>query len=254
MHWNDESYARRSAILHVQKMEGSHSGAAICQMIEKMIDGWKISKQRVHLVLTDNASNMKKALRDCDLHGYGCFAHSLQLVVHDGVLSQRMVVDTLAVSRRIVGHFKHSTLAYHLLDNIRERLDIAKHKLQQDEPTRWNSTLFMLESIYEQKMALATYATEHGGIIMLSSNQLDIARKVISALKPIEEITKIISTNSACISVVIPLVKILEKALNKHDDDAGILTMKTEMLKSLQYRFDNIEEIDVLSIATILDP
>ena len=75
-------------------------------------------------------------------------------MVHDGVLSQRMLIDTLVVSRRIVGHFKHSTLAYHLLDEIRERLDITKHKLQQDEPTRWNSTLFMLESIYEQKWHL----------------------------------------------------------------------------------------------------
>ena len=88
---------------------------------------------------------------------------------------------------------------------------------------------------------------------MLSNNQLDMVRKIISALKPIEEITKIISTNSACISAVMPLVKILEKALNKHED-ADILIMKAEMLKSLQRWFDNIEEIDELSIATILDP
>ena len=51
-HWIDDSCARRSAVLHVQRIEGSHSGAAICQMIETMIDGWKISKERVHLVLT----------------------------------------------------------------------------------------------------------------------------------------------------------------------------------------------------------
>ena len=101
-HWIDDSCARRSAVLHVQRIEVSHSGAVICQMIETMIDGWKISKERVHLVLTDNASNMKKALRDCDLHGYGCFAHSLQLVVNDGVLSQRMVIDTLAVSPKLL--------------------------------------------------------------------------------------------------------------------------------------------------------
>ena len=46
-------------MLHVQRIKGSHSGAAICQMIETMVDGWKISKERVHLVLTDNVSNMK---------------------------------------------------------------------------------------------------------------------------------------------------------------------------------------------------
>ena len=43
-----------------------------------------------------------------------------------------------------MGHFKHSTIAYHKLDQIQDRLDINKHKLQQDKPTRWNSTLYML--------------------------------------------------------------------------------------------------------------
>ena len=103
-------------------------------------------------------------------------------------------------------------------------------------------------------MALAAYATQHGGITMLNNNQLNIARNITSALKPVKKITKNISTSSACISAVIPLIKILEKALYKHDYDAGILTMKTEMLSSLQHRFDNIEDISELSIATILDP
>ena len=120
-HWIDDISARRSAVLHVQRIAGSHSGAAICQMIETMIGGWKMSKERVHLVLTDNVSNMKKALRDCDLCSYGCFAHSLQLVVNSGMLLHRMIIDILAVSHKIVGHIKHSTLAYNLIDEIRER-------------------------------------------------------------------------------------------------------------------------------------
>ena len=90
-------------------------------------------------------------------------------------------------------------------------------------------------------MAPAAYAIEHGGITMLNSHQ-------------IEEVTKIISTNSACISAVIPLVRILERMLNKHDDDAGIRTMKSEMLTSLECRFNYIEQIEKLCIATILDP
>ena len=45
----------------------------------------------------------------------------------------------------------------------------------------------MLNSIYEQKMALAAYATEHGGITVLSSHQLEIVQTLISLLKPIEE-------------------------------------------------------------------
>ena len=77
-------------------------------------------------MLSDNAANMKKALQEAYLHGQRCFAHSLQLVVNDGILSQRSVIDTLAVSRKIVGHFKYSTLAYYKLDEIRVRLNIKK--------------------------------------------------------------------------------------------------------------------------------
>ena len=36
----DDGSARRSAVLHVQRIKGSHSGAAICQMIEAMGNGY----------------------------------------------------------------------------------------------------------------------------------------------------------------------------------------------------------------------
>ena len=87
----------------------------------------------------------------------------------------------------------------------------------------------MLQTIYEQKTALAAYATEHGSITMLSPNQIELTRKLIVALEPVEEITKTVSTDTASISVLIPLVKILKKAFSKHDNDAGIHTMKLEM-------------------------
>ena len=49
--------------------------------------------------------------------------------------------------------------------------------------------------VYKQKISLAAYATEPGVITMLNSNQLNIARKIISAIKPVEKITKIVSTS-----------------------------------------------------------
>ena len=60
-----------------------------------MFDNWKISANQVHLVLRDNAANMAKAMREASLPSFGCFAHSLQLVVEDGVLSQQAVIDVL---------------------------------------------------------------------------------------------------------------------------------------------------------------
>ena len=49
-------------------------------------------------------------------------------------------------------------------------------------------------------MALAAYATEHGGITILTSNQIELTRKLVAALEPIEEITKVILISTDSIS------------------------------------------------------
>ena len=54
---------------------------------------------------------MAKVMRDASLSSFGCFAHTLQLVVHDGVLAQQAVINMLRICCRIVGHFKHSSVA-----------------------------------------------------------------------------------------------------------------------------------------------
>ena len=148
-------------MLNASRIDGSHTGAYIAQKIKEILETWFISTDQVHVVLRDNGSNMVKAMKDAKLPDLGCFAHTLQLVVQDGVLSQRAVINILAICRKIVGHFKHSSLAYSKLRQIQENLSLPQHRLKQDEPTRWNSTLYMLQSIAEQKMALASYSSEN---------------------------------------------------------------------------------------------
>ena len=42
----------------------------------------------------------------------------------------------------------------------------------------------MLQSVLEQKVALAAYATERSNITVLTPYQLDLAQKVVEALQP----------------------------------------------------------------------
>ena len=98
----------------------------------------------------------------------------------------------------------------------------------------------MLQSIVEQKTCLAAYGSE-GSIPVLTATQLDIANKVINVLLPVEEITKCISEDTACISVIIPLIRGLEKTLERSDEDRGVRTMKSEMLESLKKRFNSLK-------------
>ena len=111
----------------------------------------------------------------------------------------------------------------------------------------------MIQSVVEQKMAIAAYGAD-GSIPVLTASQLDIATKVINILSPIEEITKNISAEFSSISQVIPLVRALRKVLEKEVEDTGVRSMKNKMLHSLHSRFDKIEDKDFLVLATILDP
>ena len=68
----------------------------------------------------------------------------LQLVVNEGVMAQRQIQDVLGCCRRIVGHFKHSNISWHALSSVQEKLGVSMHRPVQDEPTRWNSSYYML--------------------------------------------------------------------------------------------------------------
>jgi len=141
VHWLTEIFERKEAVLHAHPLSGSHSGEMLCREYNAMLSKWKINNEQVHLIVRDNASNMVKPMSDGDFEDLGCFAHTLQLIINDGIFSQRAVTDLLAICRQIVGHFKCSPLAYDRLKSIQDRLQLKQHRLKQDVATRWNSTL-----------------------------------------------------------------------------------------------------------------
>ena len=111
----------------------------------------------------------------------------------------------------------------------------------------------MLQSIAEQKMALAAYSTE-SDIPLLTPYQLGLISKVIAVLNPIQEITKSIATDAASVSLIIPFIRALRRTLEIHDNDCGVRTMKGDMLTSLNRRYIDVESNSALVLATLLDP
>ena len=70
-------------------------------------------------------------------------------MVKDGVLAQRSVEDLLSRCREIVGHFKHSDVAWHALASIQEKFSFPICQPAQDQATRWNSSYYMLSWIVQ---------------------------------------------------------------------------------------------------------
>ncbi|KAJ4931029.1 hypothetical protein JOQ06_025329 [Pogonophryne albipinna] len=116
--WIDSSFTLHNVVLHASELCGSHTSMRIRNAIEEMLAKWDIDNDKVHVVMRDNAANMKKAFADMGVQSLGCFAHTLQLVVIQDLLAQRSIIDAVANARKLVGHFKHSPKAYSILEDI----------------------------------------------------------------------------------------------------------------------------------------
>lgn len=132
-------------------MSGSHTGEYISNMFISLLKYWDISQDRVVLVLHDSGANMVKGLGLAEIPDLSCSAHTIQLMVIDGICSQRAVLDVNAKLKNIAKHFNHSVLAKQNLKKIQKELGLPQHSIIQSEPTRWNSTLHMMQRMLEQK-------------------------------------------------------------------------------------------------------
>ena len=161
----------------------------------------------------------------------------------------------MKIGGKIVGHFKHSPLAYSRLQDAQSQLQMKHKRLQQDVSTRWNSTFYMLESLLEQKRAIAQYAAEYELPATLTVHQWGLMENVITLLSPFEVLTREIRKSEASAADVIPSVRALRRLLSKEvDTDHGVKTTKTTLLEAIDTRFSRIEYEPLYCIATSLDP
>ena len=252
-----DDFRRIQTVLNASSFPGSHTGDAIADQINQMLIDWQIEKSKVHLFVSDNAANAKSGLSKAEVPAAWCFAHTLQLVVGDAIFSQRAVTDMLAVSRRIVGHFKHSSLAVSQLREIQRANNLPENNLLQDVPTRWNSKFYLLQRLLQQKRAIVQFASDYSSIPQLTANQWNLAEKLVAILSPFEAATKECSKKAETIGMVIPRVLMLLRKLDNLSVStavSGLGTMIGELKASMETRFAAIESDQNMVLATILDP
>lgn len=95
-HFINSEWERKQVVLNVKVMSGSHTGEYISEVLLSMLKHWDITHNRVVLVLRDSGANMIKGLRLAEIPDLSCSAHTLQLVINEGISSQRAVGDIIA--------------------------------------------------------------------------------------------------------------------------------------------------------------
>ena len=152
-HYINAEWELKAVILGTKLFPGSHTSEAIAESLRSiLIDEWSLNEEGLTAV-TDNAANEKKAIDLLEWSRFSCQGHNSYLAVKVGL----GVSSLIAKGRSLVGYFHKSPLAMDVLFKKQILLlekDCQGHKLIQDVPTRWNSTLDMLERLTEQTPAL----------------------------------------------------------------------------------------------------
>jgi hypothetical protein len=177
-----------------------------------------------------------------------CFTHNIQLVLKDGLLSQRSVIVACSVARALVGHFKHLSSATDRLVAIQIELGLLQHRLIQDVATRWSSACDMLRRRSEQRRILTLYASESiAGISLPSLNHWQLINKVIILLKEFSQLT--LESCQADASILYSIPDLAGMSYFFHSgavSTLGVNTMRDELVCALDKRFQMFNKTSIM--------
>lgn len=275
-----------SYLLSFKSFDGSHTGSRIAEALETIISENHISS-KVRSVVSDNASNMRKAMSvlistvnadaseiegteiddpslwedepDVDviaiignnntIEHLACFAHSLQLVVHDGLASMSSARPFIAKCCKIANLVHQSAL---FRGNFEKAFGTGR-SIPSTNDTRWNSTFTQLTafSLLDQStLSKLLKETNHDGLI-ISTKEFNQLLELVKILSPFAEATDLTQGDTmVTISCVVPTILSLSNSLVSSLQSPSFFTTVLKTLQqSLQDRFIGI--FNLLGIKTI---
>lgn len=161
--------------------------------ITKLLSKHQGLSRKVHTMVSDNAEVMKCTARILKLFWFGCYPHTLNLVVKDA-LKLPQCSALLTDVRNISSHFKRSCKASDRLRDIQKNMKMPQHRMKRDCETRWSSTYDMLERFTEQFAAVQMVCSEDDEFCCPTRSELQELRKLRDILKPFKEVTTIMSS------------------------------------------------------------
>ncbi|XP_022826399.1 zinc finger BED domain-containing protein 1-like [Spodoptera litura] len=255
-HYLNDVFEFKTVLLGCCYFSGNHTSQNIASEIKDIVDRWGING-KVNFVVSDNGANVVKAVKEIlGLKHFGCFAHTLNLIVQDGL---KFCKDKIDKVRRIVTHYKKSTVSAERLAKYQLQQNIQPKHLIQDVDTRWNSTFYMLSRFVELKEAVrSTMALIDRDLPQLTAEDWSMFEELIVVLRPFEELTKSMSGEKyLTASSVIVMTRCLKEALNIAINKTQSETVSDIALllnAGITDRLKYVEKSRTLSLCTFMDP
>lgn len=255
-HFISEDFEIKTLLLDCLSFPESHTSKNLAGVLQKIIDEWNL-EGKILIIISDNASNIKKAIRDdLKLKHLGCFAHNLNLICQNAIKPVAVIIDKV---KSIVGFFKRSTTATAKFSEQQKHLQKDPKRLIQEVSTRWNSTYYMLERFHELEDPIrTTMALLDKDLPIITGEEWLLIRELVKILKPMEELTKMISgekyiTGSSVIIFTLRIMDIYSEMKKKSFFPIS-LNVISNIIDGIKMRFGDVEKSNSLILSTFLDP
>ena len=172
-----------------------------------------------------------------------CFAHSLQLVVKDGLKEAGQLNRVISKTAKLVSFIHKSTVATDILEGER--------RVQTACATRWNSQVKMIRSVLEIPEAKLSSLE---GAPTIGAYDRNLLKDMLEILEPFEDATDCAQRqNSVSASLVIPCVRGLRIHLGEMQSKYNS-NLVAALRKSLDRRLIQYEGRAVYRLASMSDP
>ena len=127
----DKNFTLHQIILTIEYVRYPHTAENISDTLFFILDEWGL-REKVHMITTDNGSNMKKAIKDMGLispniRWQPCTAHTLQLVIGKGLNLVKLLVLRV---KRLIDFFlrpKQSERLEDIQKNSQIQIDVVRN-------------------------------------------------------------------------------------------------------------------------------
>ncbi|XP_039864476.1 zinc finger BED domain-containing protein 4-like [Simochromis diagramma] len=267
----------KSKLLAFDRFKGLHTGERICEKFEAICDEYNI-KDKLDYIISDNAANMRKAFTVCfpteqgeehdddgdhlddpelwhdltleDQETVGaamaktqrlqCFAHTLQLVVKDGLSETKVASPSLSKLSKLSSLLHTSTTFKDVFE-----AEFGEQKwIPAAVITRWNSTLRQVKAVIQCEHLKLCAVLEMAGHkeLLFTTREWNLLKEMVDILKPFGEATDLTQGEKiVTISAVVPSVLSLNHHLEKLKPQVRFLNGLVRILQaSLNKRFIGI--------------
>jgi len=255
-HFIDKNFSLKSVLLGCHEFSESHISLNLSIKIKIRKMGFR---KKICFAVSDNANNIKSALFKLELKHFGCFAHTLNLIVQGALKIEFNLIEKI---KTIVTHFRKSTTANKKIINY-QISNGAKEpkKLLQDVSTRWNSTLYIIERMVELESSIReTLGLLDNPPEGLRVEEWKVTRELCIVLRPFEEATRAVSGDKYMTAFLVIILseglKNVCNQLQKEKYHIRVNRVVDKLLSGMQDkdRWGCIISSKTLARCTLLDP